>query len=107
MEILYESIFSFMILNVERVVSILYTLDSAIYRPVRKKAINGFFREALEKEFMETLKNVFFSLLLLNLIIKVIPHFLNAKLVCFFLRALQRKVMKTFEANFSVLYIQI
>ena len=38
MKILYESIFSFMILNVKRVVSILYVLDSAIYRAVYEKS---------------------------------------------------------------------
>ena len=101
MEILYESIFSFMILNVERVVSILYILDSAIYRPVRKKAINGFFREALEKEFLETLKNVFFSLLLLNLIIKVIPHFLNAKLVCLQGALRKKQLIASFLEHFK------
>ena len=49
MKILYESIFSFMTLNIKRVVSLLYMLDSAIYRAVTKEAINGFFSMALEK----------------------------------------------------------
>ena len=49
MEILYESIFNFIIPNVKRVVSILCVLDNAISRAVTEEAINGFFSRALEK----------------------------------------------------------
>ena len=38
MKILYESIFSFMILNAKRVASIFYMIDSAIYRAVYEKS---------------------------------------------------------------------
>ena len=48
---------------------------------LRKKQLMASLVERLEK-FMETLKNIFFSLLLLNLIKKGILHFLNAILVC-------------------------
>ena len=47
---------------------------------LRKKQLMASLVERLKK-FMETLKNIFFSLLLLNLIKKGILHFLNAILV--------------------------
>ena len=48
---------------------------------LRKKQLMASLVERLKK-FMETLKNIFFSLLLLNLIKKGILHFLNAILFC-------------------------
>ena len=51
---------------------------------------------------METLKNIFFSLLLLNLIKKGILHFLNATLVCLQGALREKQLIASFLEHFKV-----
>ena len=90
-----------MILNVKRIVSILPIYETVLFEgQSTTEAINGFFRRALEKNH-GNIKNIFFSLLLLNLIKKGILHFLNAKLVYLQGALLKKQLIASFLEHFK------